>query len=174
MLNWKSKSSGTFEASVKINGEHVDGSPFAISLSSSNPELTRSTLTGEGLKMAVAGSNAAVRISFFDQFGNTSTTGPHFRFGLSMLKEREKLTPTTKEYAQVGDWFDRSKGIYELTYIAEAAGNFELHVWCDPQGEGERLPFPGSPFAIHVLAGKATAAMSQVSPERSGLGWDCS
>ena len=34
------------------------------------------------------------------------------------------------------------------------------HVWCDPHSKGERLTFPGSPFAICVGTGKASASSS--------------
>jgi len=170
-LQWRSKMSGTFEASVRVNGEQVVGSPFAVQLASSTPEMLKSTLTGPGLKDAIAGIDARVRIGFYDQYSNTAIPNETFRFGLSMLKEKEKLTPTTNEYPHSGDWYDQSAGVYELTYVAKAAGSFELHVWCDPVNKGERLPFPGSPFAVHVMAGKATASKSQVSPEQNGLGW---
>jgi hypothetical protein len=70
-----------------------------------------------------------------------------------------------------GEWFDKAAGVYELSYVAQTAGTWDLHVWCDPQSKGERLPFPGSPFAICVGTGKASALRSHLAPEQNGLGW---
>jgi len=35
-------------------------------------------------------------------------------------------------------------------------------VWCDPQSEGERLPFPNSPFQLAVSSGEPSTSVSQV------------
>ena len=52
--------------------------------------------------------------------------------------------------------------MYEIRYIATVAGGCEMHVWCDPQSEGQRIPFPGSPYHVAVTAGKASPAVSIV------------
>ena len=42
------------------------------------------------------------------------------------------MQPATKCYPFEGSWVDRDAGHYEIRYIAERAGSFELHVWCPP------------------------------------------
>ena len=37
-----------------------------------------------------------------------------------------------------------------------------MHVWCDPESKGERLPFPGSPFHVIVGPGEANAHASVI------------
>ena len=57
-----------------------------------------------------------------------------------------------------------------MRYVAEQAGNLELHVWAvdKPGGqqflevEGERIALPGSPFLLHCAAGKANPSGSSV------------
>ena len=39
---------------------------------------------------------------------------------------------------------------FEIQYTAKEAGDFELHVWCDPDGAGKREWLPGSPFSVRV------------------------
>ena len=162
LLEWHSKESGTFLASVRINKEHVLGSPFPIQLTSMTPELSKSVLTGGGLKAATAGIPTDIVIKFLDQYSNTALPGPSFKFGLSLLKDREKLSANTKVFPFESSWKDEKAGEYELRYVAEAAGTFELHVWCDQHGKGERTSLPGSPFQVHVSPGVARADVSQV------------
>ena len=170
-LRWRSKLSGTFEVVVRIDGEDIVGSPFAVQFTSSSPELGKSTMSGAGLKDATAGIDARLRIGFFDKYGNSAVPKDSFKFGISMLKEKEKFTANSRVWPHKGEWFDKAAGVYELSYVAQTAGTWDLHVWCDPQSKGERLPFPGSPFAICVGTGKASALRSHLAPEQNGLGW---
>ena len=55
-----------------------------------------------------------------------------------------------------------AEGTYQIHYIAQVAGNLELHVWCDLNGKGERMAFPGSPFSVSVSAGTPSASASRV------------
>jgi hypothetical protein len=72
-LRWTSKFSGTFRTRVVIDGEDVVGSPTIFKLISSTPDLTKTVLTGEGLKSAMAGRPSTVQIAFVDQFLNTAS-----------------------------------------------------------------------------------------------------
>lgn len=162
LLTWMTTKAGTFEAIIKIGDTQIIGSPFPIQLSSCSPDLSKSELRGEGLKSAIAGKPATISINFFDQYENTTVPDDGFRFGLCMLKEKEKLTTAAKEYPFEGSWIDKIIGVYELSYIAEQAGTTELHVWCDPFTKGERISLPGSPFSVHCFSGVATAKVSQV------------
>ena len=81
-LHWKSNASGSFKAKVLIDNEDVGGSPLLFSLTSSEPELAKTTLEGEGLRSAMAGAPASLRIAFVDQYGNTAVPGSQFKLGL--------------------------------------------------------------------------------------------
>ena len=193
-----------------------------ITLSSSNPELSKSELSGNGLKDAYAGRPAHLQIKFVDQFSNvarratpTQRTAPsafiaqraaprlpvipctahrsqcipctvhrsrcipcikctaemagtaralqvalpgeQFLFGLALDKEKQKLSPNTEPSPFEGSWQPGDTGVYQIQYLATMAGTLWLHVWCDPNAEGERVAFPGSPFSLHVFAGEASA-----------------
>ena len=68
----------------------------------------------------------------------------------------ETLTPMDFD----GFWVD---GMYEIRYSASKAGDHQLHLWADPEGEGARELLPGSPFMIHVRENRP-------SPENSTIG----
>lgn len=169
---WKSNKSGTFQSKISIGGENVKGSPVHIQLVSKTPELSKSDLFGPGLREAVAGKVNTFHICFVDLYGNHAIPGDEFQFGLAILKDKEKLTQAVPHPFE-GHWVrpeeaktDRKLNvegeIYELTYVATAAGSCELHIWCDPKDSGERIAFPGSPFQIHVDPGEASPEVSNV------------
>ena len=58
-----------------------------------------------------------------------------------------------------GLWVD---GQYEIRYVAQNAGAHQLHVWADPDGNGERVPVPGSPFTLSVVENDAAPASSSI------------
>ena len=47
-----------------------------------------------------------------------------------------------------------------MSFIPKEAGDFELHVWCEPDGHGTRHFLPGSPMVLKVQAGRASATGS--------------
>ena len=90
-LKWKSKMSGTFKTRVVIDNLDTIGSPREFTLTSSNPHLGSSELSGDGLKTAVAGKVSLIRIAFVDNYGNTAIPGDDFQFGMSLQKDKESL-----------------------------------------------------------------------------------
>ena len=60
-----------------------------------------------------------------------------------------------------GAWL--AEGEYEIKYTAEKKGDYELHLWCDTEGNGVRQKLPGSPFPLHVVAAKASASGSIIT-----------
>ena len=167
-LRWQCKMSGTFVSRVTIDGVDCIGSPLKIILTSSHPELGKSELTGGGLKGATAGEVASFSIKFVDQFNNPVVPSADYsRFGLAFLKEKEKISAASASHAFETHWEAGETGICELRYTATHAGACSLHVWCDPKttdekAEQAKIPFPGSPFILHVAAGKAAASASVV------------
>lgn len=160
-LQYRSKLSGTFTAKVLIGNAQVKGSPIKIKLTSTIPELSRCEVSGDGLKLAVAGQPASVRILFYDSYGNSASPGPECKVGLGLAHDKKKITDV-KNHEFEGGWGEEDSGEYRITYSAREAGGHELHVWCDPTSKGERIPLPGSPFNVNVVAGAPTASRSQV------------
>jgi len=65
-----------------------------------------------------------------------------------------------------GDGANAERESFEIQYTAKEAGDFELHVWCDPDGSGVRQWLTGSPFAVRVTGVRPSAEGSFV--ERLG------
>lgn len=148
---------------VSIDGIECVGSPARVVLTSSTPELSMSDLSGAGIRSAVVGEVASIRIAFVDQFNNTATPSPSMQFGMAFLKDREKLTAAAASHEFEGEWDSNSSGVYWMRYKPGVAGPFSFHIWCSPNSaKDERIPFPGSPFALLVSAGQASAAVSVV------------
>jgi len=170
-LKWNSQLSGNFNVAIKIDDQHVVGSPTNIKLYSTHPELNKSELSGEGLNAAIAGKPSRFHITFCDQFGNSAVPKDSFKLGLALLKAGEK----NKE-AKMHDDFNmqlvnRDKGLFVCDYTAKKDGACDLHVWAentdhpakqDPDFKADRIPFPGSPFHCVVSAGAANPQRSYV------------
>lgn len=94
---------------------------------------------------------------------------------MAFLRDKERLNSTTEPAEFEGEWEvgegakdTGDKGTYAMTYDATEAGQWKLHVWCDPTGKGERVAFPGSPFSLYVAPGNAS---TDVSHAGNGAGW---
>ena len=57
-----------------------------------------------------------------------------------------------------------------MTYMPRDAGDFELHVWVDKDGDGARSFFPGCPLNLHVSPGRAAASASSVRDTSALMG----
>ena len=170
-LKWNSQRSGTFQVAIKIDNTHVVGSPTTIKLISTNPELDKSELSGDGLNQAVAGKPAQFQIKFQDAFGNSAAPKDTFKLGMALLKSGEKNKEAKMHEDFTMTEVDPLQGLYMCTYKAEKDGGFDLNVWAEGltgvevTAKAERIPFPGSPFHCVVSAGVA-------SPQRSFVdGW---
>jgi hypothetical protein len=161
LLQWRSKSSGTFMVKVCIDKTQVQGSPMKVKLTSTSPDLSKCELGGHGLKHAVAGQPSSIWIRFVDVFGNRASPGSEFKVGLGMAHDRKKLQDI-KPHEYEGKWGAEDSGEFNVTWIATVAGNTELHVWADPLSNNERIPLPGSPFTLHVGPGGPKSSTSHV------------
>ena len=101
---WKSKYSGHFKTRILIDGEDVIGSPAEFTLISSTPELSKSEVLGDGLKSAVAGLQATIKIKFVDQFSNKAKPGPQFKFGMAINKDKDKVANAKAHKDFQGVW----------------------------------------------------------------------
>ena len=61
-----------------------------------------------------------------------------------------------------GFWVD---GEYEIRFMAEKAGDHQLHLWADPEGKGVREILPGSPFTLNVIENVASPKTSTIGIE---------
>ena len=171
-LKWKGKVSGTYKTSVKINGAHVLGSPTTLNMRAGPPEVPNCIVVGAGLKTALAGQAVSFVITCKDLFNNplsSATVPPGLDFGLALLlpaAENRNIRDTIQTMPFLGSWVKQgeegttnSSESFEISYTAKEAGDFELHVWCDPDGSGTRVWLTGSPFSVRV---------SGQSPSREG------
>ena len=86
-LHWKSRSSGSFEIHVLIDGVHVSGSPFHMTLSSRHPDMSKTQVTVPDSNGMIAGEETAISLTFLDQFDNVCTPGSDYEFGMALLPE---------------------------------------------------------------------------------------
>jgi len=146
----------------------VGGSPTKIKLMPIAPQLSKTDVAGDGLRMGVAGEPSRFSLRFFDQFDNKATPAEDFKLGLALLKEKSfKDVSESHEFTMVP--LDEEKSFYEVSFTPKVEGSCSLHVWAEDIGhrneKRERMPLNGSPWGFHVAAGAA-------SPERSFVdGW---
>ena len=157
-LSWRGTVSGTYTTRIRIDGVHVHGSPTPIKMFSGPPDVPKCEITGAGLKTALAGQAASVSIICKDRFSNSlsseSLQGQELKFGLALLQatDNKALKDTVPSMPFESNWVKSSEGgeHFEIQYTAKNAGDFDLHVWCDPEGSGHRQWLTGSPFTIRV------------------------
>lgn len=105
------------------------------------------------------------------------TLGNHLTIEMALLRAPEEEKANSKKdkgerashndrwkvatpHPCTGTWIGKE---YEIKYVAEMAGNLEMHLWAIQKEDSEdRIALPGSPFIIHCQAGKAHAGGSSV------------
>ena len=191
-ITWTCKVRGSFESKVSINKEQVQGSPVRIQLTSSTPEVSKTIVSGSGLKSAVAGQPSQILLTFVDIFGNACSPNKNFTIGLAMaeaamVNSKNKLNEMQFHSNYTSTWRDAATGEMEVTYVPSVAATCELHLWwarseqptyeltatddgaiANSAGALERTPFPGSPFSVHVVSGEPVAECSYLA------GWSVS
>ena len=74
-------------------------------------------------------------------------------------RKRRNAMDALSSHPFEGMWVD---GEYEISYLAQKAGDHQLHIWADPEGNGERIAMPGSPFSLHVVENSPSPASSNI------------
>ena len=176
-LEWRGKIAGTYKTQVRIDGAHVLGSPCIFKLFSGPPDVPKCEIAGAGLRNALAGQSACVYITCKDNFSNqlsaNSIQGNALSFGLALMPpatENKTTRDTVPSMDFDGSWVkseehDGATGqgeSFEIRYTAKEAGDFELHVWCDPDAKGVRQWLTGSPFNVRVTGVRPSAEGSYV------------
>ena len=68
-IEYVAPNAGTYQMSVTINGEHIDGSPFKVVVTPPRAVAENCTLSGKGLTRMTAGENGIFTVGFFDITG---------------------------------------------------------------------------------------------------------
>lgn len=183
-LRWTSETAGTYPIRIMIDGVHVSGSPTYIALQPGPPDVMHCTIQGEGLKQAQAGLPAELRVLAKDQFGNVAHRSEALSFGLVLLPSNQDASKVSRDGGKnvdnspsavleranaaaatapsmpfEGSWEgdrSRSDDEYDIRYHAQEAGEFDLHVWMDPDGSGARKWLVGSPYLVRVSGVRAS------------------
>ena len=100
-------------------------------------------------------------ITFYDSYGNFTTPTPSFLIHIANAVEKRKLVDAIPTEHGIS-WGSSGSGEATLSFVPRSAGAQELHIWGDPNGTGERVAFPGSPFYVFVRSGQPTATESFV------------
>ena len=168
LLMWRSRRAGVFTTRVMVDGEDVCGSPRTFELTPAPPMIHQTLLSGDGLEKAIAGTPSELRIRFVDEYANpTLPAAADFRACIALDKTSRERMQSLEPYDNVeprwGAAGSADEGVYLLSYTALEAGTVRLHAWYEETTNGERIAFPGSPFALQVRPGEASTAQSKVS-----------
>jgi len=148
-LKWSSTVSGVHRVSVTIDGEPIKGGPFILHLTSGDPDVSKTELSGSGLTKVVAGKPGIFNILCRDRYGNATPPGSSLRFELSLLPAPEAVLQSAKlldkslmsrrrqesqqRMEEAEAWpcetIVRDDSSIEMRYLSPMAGDLELHVW---------------------------------------------
>ena len=148
-LKWSSTVSGVHSVSVTIDGEPIKGGPFILHLTSGDPDVSKTELSGSGLTKVVAGKPGIFNILCRDRYGNATPPGSSLRFELSLLPAPEAVLQSAKlldkslmsrrrlesqqRMEEAEAWpcetIVRDDLSIEMRYLSPMAGDLELHVW---------------------------------------------
>lgn len=161
-LSWQSESSGVFEVSVTIDDIIIQGTPTNLRLISDSPDLSRTTISGEGLTKAQAGKPATIEMRLHDQHGNVALAPPSLKFGLTVVradvKEEKEHWKTIPSNEFKGEWHGEE---FEMNYFIKTAGDLDLYLWAfDSTDREQKRDLLGSSHRINCVASKAHSAGS--------------
>ena len=131
---------GEYKISVVLDGEHLPGSPFLVTVREGGADPGMSTVTGEGLLDCAVGEDRHFLVESIDKFGNRiSHGGDDFTAVLhGPVPEKVHL-------------IDMDDGTYAGTFMCRWAGNFELSLMLN----GSHVA--NSPYALYVRPGVSMA-----------------
>ena len=124
---------GPHKVDVMYGGEHVPKSPFSLNVTAA-PDANTCSVTGKGLKKAVAGKPASFQIISPEE-------------GLLKKKNSEGLSVkiSSPEHIATQEIEDKGDGTYDVQYTAPEPGDYDIAVkFYDKH-------VPGSPFSLTVV-----------------------
>ena len=170
-LSWWGMRTGTFAVHVTIDGVDVQHSPARLVLTSTTIAHAKCEIHGDGLTGPVAiGRPASFHVVMRDDHGNIAVPDEAgrsaFRLGLALAdvdgggRSREQgRDESWSPHPFEGTWLSEASGDYEVTYIPDRAGAFDMHVWI-------HLPQESS---VPVAAGAARGRRGscQIDPQQA-------
>jgi hypothetical protein len=145
---------------VTVNGKPVKGSPFRPELTAGPVAAKACTASGGRLYDSVAGEDTTIFVQARDCFGNPRRVGgDSFKLAVSAAApNRAEFVDVFRTFEFVSQAVDLDNGTYALTWKADLAGGYDLHVTLD------RAPIMGS-----VRRGRRAraAAPAAAAPRRS-------
>ena len=164
-VDWTSPKAGVHAVQLLLNGELVStGCSPHLSLTVEPNDLCvqTSSVSGEALTSAVAGSRSVILIHGKDACGNAVPPLTQYGFGVTLWDKKRKQ-PVDAHTVGNGEatWGDEGKcdltltggwkgeGVYELAYRCSLASSFDLHLW-HTDASGETIELDHSPHALEV------------------------
>lgn len=158
-LTWHAELAGNFEASVLVSEEQIVGSPFKLRLSSSEPDIIKSLVSGAGISKVQAGQPALLTLKLYDRYSNLTWSNA-LTFGLILVDKSNENHSAEWKTAESQSFEGKWEGeVFEIRYTPETSGDLRLFIWCE-QGSGtdaKREQLPNSPFRVYSTSGPASA-----------------
>jgi hypothetical protein len=124
---------GTYSMAVTVVGEHIQGSPFAVTVNPSAAHGPTSTAVGPGVATATVGTSTSFTITARDYFGGNWVRGIEqgYTTASKLWKGGDKwivrLSGPVKPYLHV-PVVDRGDGTYTVTFKAPTPGRYAITV----------------------------------------------
>ena len=131
---------GEYKISVTLDGQHLPGSPFLVTVREGGADPGMSTVTGEGLLDCQVGQDRHFLIEAVDKFGNRVSHG-----GDSFVAKLEG------PIAEKVHLIDMDDGTYAGLFMCRWAGHFE----CTVTLNGSHVA--NSPYPLYVRPGPSMA-----------------
>jgi len=137
--------------------ENIHGAPFTIDVNPGSASATFTEASGPGTKGAVAGETAPITVTTKDEFGNLLLDGgAPISATLTNLEDQSTLSV---------DVLDNNDGTYNLSYIPQTAGNYQLDVKLGEES------IKDTPLVVSVAPGAADPlnfSWSEFETDKSG------
>jgi len=131
---------GEYKISVTLDGEHLPGSPFLVTVREGGADPGMSTVTGEGLLDCQVGQDRHFLIEAVDKFGNRVSHG-----------DDPFLTTLDGPVPEKVHLIDMDDGTYAGTFMCRWAGHFEFTAMLN----GSHVA--NSPYPLYVRPGPTMA-----------------
>ena len=131
---------GEYKISVTLDGEHLPGSPFLVTIREGGADPGMSTVTGEGLLDCQVGQDRHFLVEAVDKFGNRVSHG-----GDTFATKLDGPVPEKVHLIDMDD------GTYAGTFMCRWAGHFEFTVILNGSHVAD------SPFPLYVRPGPTMA-----------------
>ncbi|KAL1530896.1 hypothetical protein AB1Y20_001787 [Prymnesium parvum] len=166
-LRYAPLAAGALSLSIKLNGQHVLGSPILLKVNVGAIAYASCELLGEGISFCRRGLPAKFKIAARDAFGNARSRGGD-GFTVTLLSCDGGVGFGESNEAKIdivsGAVIDHNDGTYDVEYTCSSIGKHMLSV-CSASGQH----LQGSPFKVQCIGAAPHLPMcSLVRSERGG------